>query len=155
MVERHETPALSLTLAIRTGSEADPPDLPGTAQFVASLLNEGTKKRTAQQIAAAVDGMGAIFDSGAEWDDSWATLRVLNNHTREGFALLSDMVIHPAFAPAEIARLRRQTLSALKVLRRDPVYMADTLVEREVFWGTPYSHPANGVEESIERLTRA
>ncbi|MGH9398484.1 MAG: M16 family metallopeptidase [Terriglobia bacterium] len=154
VLESHGLPAVTLTLATRTGAEADTSQLPGTAQFVASLLNEGTKTRTAQQIAEAVDGMGAMFDSGAEWDDSWASLSVLSDHTGEGFSLLSDMVINTAFAPAEINRLRRQTISALEILRRDPGYLADTLLEREVFWGTPYSHPANGVEESVRSLSR-
>ncbi|MGH9435102.1 MAG: M16 family metallopeptidase [Terriglobia bacterium] len=153
-LESEAIPAVTLTLALRTGAEADPPSIPGTAEFVASLLNEGTTTRSAQQIAAAVDGMGAVFDSAADWDDSWASLSVLSDHTELGFDLLSDMVINPAFAPTEIARLRRQTLSALAVLRRDPSYLADTLLEREIFWGTPYSHPANGVEGSVRRLTR-
>ncbi|MGH9378500.1 MAG: M16 family metallopeptidase [Terriglobia bacterium] len=154
MVENHALPVITLKLAIRTGPEADPPGLPGTAQFVASLLNEGTRTRSAQEIAGAIDGMGGAFDSGAEWDDSWASLSVLSNHAQLAFDLLSDMVVNPAFRPAEVERVRRQTLSALEVLRRDPGYLADTLLERVIFGGTPYSHAKDGVEESVRRLSR-
>ncbi|MGH9353895.1 MAG: M16 family metallopeptidase, partial [Terriglobia bacterium] len=154
MVENHALPVVTLKLAIRTGAEADPAGLPGTAQFVASLLDEGTRTRSAQEIAEAVDGMGGVFDSGADWDDSWASLSVLSNHAQRAFDLLSDMVINPAFRPAEVERIRRQTLSALDVLRRDPGYLADTLLERVIFSGTPYSHPKDGVRESVRRLSR-
>lgn len=153
VVENHTLPVVTLKFAIKTGAAADPAGLPGTAQFVASMLNEGTRNRSAQDIAEAVDDMGGVFDSGADWDDSWASLSVLSNHTPLAFTLLSDMVINPAFRPAEVERIRRQTISALSVLRRDPGYLADTLVERMIFAGTPYSHPENGVEASIQRIS--
>lgn len=153
VVENHALPVVTLKFAIKTGAASDPAGLPGTAQFVASMLNEGTRDRSAQDIAEAVDDMGGVFDSGADWDDSWASLSVLNNHTPLAFTLLSDMVINPAFRPAEVERIRRQTVSALAVLRRDPGYLADTLIQRVIFAGTPYSHPENGTEASIQRIS--
>lgn len=153
VLERHALPVLTLNLAVKAGAEADPPGMSGAAQFVASLLSEGTQDRKAQQIAEAIDDAGGVIDTGAEWDDSYATLSVLSDHAELAFNLLSDIVIRPAFSPGEVKRIRKQTLSALEVLRHDPGYLADTLFERMVFWGTPYSHPANGVEESIRRIT--
>lgn len=148
-------PAVTLTLAIGSGAECDPPQFPGTAQFVASMLGEGTKKLTAEQITAKIDGMGAVFNSTAEWDDSWASLTVLGGDAAEGFALLSDIATRATFRKAEVSRIRRQTLSALAILRRDPDYLADTLIQREAFLGTPYGHPENGDEGSVERLSRS
>ncbi|MGH9406453.1 MAG: M16 family metallopeptidase [Terriglobia bacterium] len=153
VIESRALPVVTLTLALKAGAEADPAGLPGTAQLVASLLDEGTKSRSAQQIARALDDIGAAFDSAAEWDDSWARLSVLSDHTPVAFELLADLVEHPAFAPAEVARERRQTLSALDVLREDPGYLADTLIQRLIFAGTPYSHPSDGSPASISRLT--
>lgn len=153
VIERSGLPIVTLTLAIRTGSEADPPSLPGTAQLVASLLDEGTAHRSAMQIAALIDGAGGTLDTGAEWDDSYATLSVLSGQTPLAFDLLSDIIMHPKFASQEVERIRKQTLSALDILRHDPGYLADTMAERMVFGGTPYAHPAGGVESSVRRIT--
>jgi zinc protease len=153
VLERRDLPVVTLDLAVKTGSEADPPNLPGTAEFVASLLDEGTTTRTAQQIAAALDDTGATLDTGAEWDDSYATITALSSHIHVAFDVLSDIFVHPSFEPAEVERIRTQTLSALDILRQDPEYLADTLVEEMAFRGTPYSHPANGVVESIKRIS--
>jgi zinc protease len=153
VLERRGVPVVTLDLAVKTGSEADPPNLPGTADFVASLLDEGTQTRTAQQIAEALDSTGATLDTGAEWDDSYATITALSSHIRVAFDILSDIFVHPSFEPAEVERIRTQTLSALDILRQDPEYLADTLVEEIAFQGTPYSHPANGVVESIKRIS--
>ncbi|MGH9375663.1 MAG: M16 family metallopeptidase, partial [Terriglobia bacterium] len=153
IIERHDLPVVTMTLAIRTGSEADPPGLPGMAQFVASLLGEGTTHRSAMRIAALIDGAGGALDTGAGWDNSYVTLSVLSGQTQLGFDLLSDIVLHPKFAAQEVERIRKQTLSALDILRHDPGYLADTVIERMVFAGTPYAHPADGVEQSIHRIT--
>lgn len=153
VVERHRLPMVTLTFAIPFGSEADPRSMPGMAQFVASLLTEGTSRRTSLDIARAIDDAGGTADTGADWNDSYATLSMLSDHTRLAFDVLADMVIHPAFASPEVERARKQTLSALDVLRDDPSYLADTAFERVVFAGTDYSHPAEGVAASVERIT--
>src|SRR5208282_1267650 len=55
VIERHSLPIITLRLVAKAGAEADPPNLAGTAQFVAGLLDEGTTSRTSLQIAEAVD----------------------------------------------------------------------------------------------------
>ncbi|MGH9446983.1 MAG: M16 family metallopeptidase, partial [Terriglobia bacterium] len=117
VLERHALPVLTLDFVIKTGCEADPPDLPGTAQFAAAMLDEGTQTRSAMQIAAAIDDAGGTIDTGAEWDDSYVTIKVLSGNAPPAMNLLSDLVIHPAFRSAEVQRIRKLTLSALDVLR--------------------------------------
>ncbi len=151
VVERQALPIVSLRLVIETGAEADPIELPGAAQLVASLLNEGTARRSALEIAEAVDSAGGTIVTGAEWDYSFAALSVLSDHSEQAFDLLADIVCHPAFAPEEIERIRKQTLSSLEVLRDDPAYVADAVFDRLVFEGTPYGHPADGTLEAIRR----
>jgi zinc protease len=153
LVERHSLPLITAYLVVKAGAEADPPDLPGTAQFVASLLSQGTQRRTAQQIAEAIDDAGGTIDTGADWDKSFASISVLTDHTELAFDLLADMVVQPAFASAEVERARKRTLSALEVLRGDPSYLADAVFDRLVFAGTHYSHPADGTREALKRMT--
>ncbi|MGH9326075.1 MAG: M16 family metallopeptidase [Terriglobia bacterium] len=152
-LERHALPIVTLTFTTPAGSAADPPHLAGMAQFVAALLNEGTRDRSALQIAEAIDDAGGTIDTGADWDDSYARLSVLADHTGLAFDLLSDITIRPAFAPDEVERIRKQIVSALDILHDDPSYLADTMFERVVFQGTTYSHPPEGVEGSIQRIT--
>jgi len=153
VIERHSLPVVTLRLVVKVGGEADPPQFPGTAELVAGLLDEGTTHRTAQQIAAAIDQVGGTMDTGADWDNSWGQVSVLTDHTELGFDLLSDIVIHPTFAPAEVARIRQQALSSLEVMHEDPSYLADAVFSRLEFAGTPYGHPVDGTLESVRRVT--
>jgi zinc protease len=154
LVERHDVPIVRLYAIVQVGAEADPPALPGTATMVAGLLPEGTKHRSAYQIAQAIDQAGGSIDTGAGWDQSYANVSVLSNHKALAFDLLAGLLVRPAFAPEEVERIRRQTLSALDVVDRDPGYVADRLLRRLLFAGTDYAHSEDGTRSSIERVTR-
>lgn len=153
VLERHTLPVLTLRLVVEAGAEADPAALPGTAQLASDVLTEGTATRSARQIAETVDSIGGLVDSGADWDSSYVTLTVLNDHEQLAFDLLADMAMHPAFASSEVERKRRQTLSGLEVVRDDPTYLADTALRRMLFAGTAYSHPEDGTLEAVRRAT--
>jgi zinc protease len=153
VIERHALPFLTLRLVVKAGVEADPPELPGTAQLVAALLDQGTERRSAQAIAEAIDSAGGTIETGADWDYSFASINVLSDHAELAFDLLADMVPRPAFAPAEVERKRQQTLSALEVARGDPSYLADTAFDCLIFAGTPYSHPPDGTAEIMRKFT--
>ncbi len=152
VVERHSLPLVTLRLVTKSGPEADPPDLPGTAELVAALLGQGTHRRSAQEIAREIDSAGGELETGAEWDNSYAALTVLSDHAEFAFDLISDIALHPAFSPAEIERQRQQTLSALEVLAGDPAYLADAALDRILLNGTSYSHLVDGTVESVQRV---
>lgn len=152
VIERHRLPLMTLRFVVRAGSEADPPSLAGTAQLVNALLSEGTTHRSALELAEAVDSIGGLVDNGATWDHSYLTLSVLSDYEDRAFDLVADMIEHPAFAPAEIERQRKQLLSAIEVERDDPSYVANTAFQGIVFAGTPYSHPEDGTLESVRRI---
>ncbi|MEJ2010274.1 MAG: pitrilysin family protein [Acidobacteriota bacterium] len=154
LVERRDLPIVRLYAIVKIGAESDPPKLPGTASLVAGLLPEGTKHRSAYQIARAIDQAGGSIDTGAGWDESYVNVSVLSDHKDLAFDLLGDLLIHPDFARKEIHRLREQTLSALDVVDQDPSYVADIVLRQALFAGTPYAHPEDGTRESIENVTR-
>jgi zinc protease len=116
------------------------------------MFDEGTKHRSAIDIAQAIDRSGGTFDSNAAWDSSFAELTVLADHTELAFDLMADMAMHAAFAPAEVERARKQTLSALDVLHQDPAYLADSLATQLVMVGTPYGRPPDGTHEAVQLL---
>jgi zinc protease len=152
-IERHLLPLLTLRLVVKSGAESDPVTLSGTAQLVTALLTEGTATRSASQISETIDSIGGLVDAGADWDQSYLSLSVLNDHEELAFDLLADMVIHPAFAAAEVERKRKQTLSGLEVALDDPDYVADAALRRLAFLGSAYGHPEDGTIASVHRIT--
>src|SRR5688572_1338522 len=67
-VSHHEQPAVSLRLLVRAGGAQDPQDKPGVASLVAAVLDQGTTKRTAEEIAQDIGSVGGGLGAGAGTD---------------------------------------------------------------------------------------
>ena len=63
--ERPGLPIVSASLVIKTGSDANPADKPGLANFTAAMLDEGTQSRSALQIADQVAYLGGSLATGS------------------------------------------------------------------------------------------
>ena len=154
VVLHHEQPSVSFRLLVRAGAMQEPEAKPGVASFVASLLNQGTTSRSAEQIANQVDSAGGIVAVGSGNELSFVSGAVIKDRTELMLGIASDLVQNPAFAPEEMDRQRRQMLSALQVSYDDPDYIAGLVFDRLVFGFHPYGRPNEGTPESIARITR-
>lgn len=154
VVLQHEQPAVNVRLIVQAGTVQEPPDRPGVANFVATLLNQGTATRSAEDIAAEIDSAGGILGVGAGSELTFVNGAVIKDRTDQALALIADVVEHPAFAPDEIELQRRQLVSSLQVAYDDPEYLANVVFDRVVFGRHPYGRPDQGTPASIARITR-
>ena len=74
--------------------------------MTANLLTQGTKRRSAQEIADAIDFVGGELKAQAGKDATTITLDVVKKDLNLGLDLMSDVVLHPAFKPEELDRRR-------------------------------------------------
>jgi len=153
-VSHHEQPAVSLRLLIRAGGSQDSANKPGVAYVAASLLDQGTTTRNAEQIASTIDSIGGAIGAGAGSDITFINAAVMKDSLGLALDLVSDLARHPAFSPEEIERQRQQILSGLKVSYDDPDYLAGVVFDRLVFGFHPYGQPDSGTPESIAAVTR-
>ncbi|HEX9493987.1 MAG TPA: pitrilysin family protein, partial [Thermoanaerobaculia bacterium] len=154
VVQKRGVPIVATRLLIKTGAEADPPNLAGLADMTASLLTKGTKTHNAVQIARGVEALGAALESGGAWDDSFVSLNVMSSNLPKALGFVSDIVRNPVFASDEIERLRAQNLDALQVAMHEPNALAKFVAARVVFGDTPYGHNLGGTPESLQRIKR-
>ena len=154
IVLHHEQPAVTMRLLVGAGAAQDPAKKSGTANLVASLLDQGTTTRSAQQIADQIDSIGGLMGVGSGTDLSNAFVVVMKDSFSLGMDLLNDVVRNPAFAQEEIERQKQQVISSLQVNSNDPDYVASVLFDRLVYGFHPYGLPGSGTPESLEAITR-
>jgi zinc protease len=148
-------PAVSIQLMIRNaGASRDPEGKPGLASFTGDLLTEGTEKRTAQEIAGAIDFVGGSLAAAAGRDATTLRVNVVKKDFNMAMDLLSDIALHAKFAPEEIARQREQLLSSLRVNYSDADYLASAVFQKVLFGANPYGMPADGTPDSARAFTR-
>ena len=154
VIERPGLPILRAEVLIKSGGEADPPQLPGLARFTAGLLRRGTTTRSAPQIAQEIESLGAKLESEARWDSTAIKLDTLSANAAPALAILADLVRRPAFAAAEIERERRETLDELRLALEEPGTIARFAAARAALGCSVYGHPKEGTLASLSRVSR-
>ena len=146
---------VTVELVVKQGGASDPDTLAGLADFSASLLTKGTTTRTAPQIAAQIEALGGSISSGASYDSATVSMGVLKNNLDAALPIFADVILHPAFVPEEIDRLRTQNLDDLTVSLQSPGTLARYAASRVVFGDGPYGHPLGGTPETLPKLTQS
>src|SRR5208283_2884378 len=139
---------------LTAGSIKDPAAMPGVAQMTASMLTQGTEKRSARDIAEGIDFIGGTLEASSGKDSSAIKLNIVKKDLNTGLDLMSDVVLHPAFLSDELDRQRQQVLSNLTVQYSDPQYLASVVFGRVVYGSSPYGWPQEGTPGTIKKLTR-
>jgi predicted Zn-dependent peptidase len=121
-----------------------------------SLMDEGTASMSSQELAEAQERLGAEVGTGNTGDRSLANLSALSANLAPSLDILADVVRNPAFAPAEVDRVKAQTLTSIAQLQKDPTRVANRVMPGVLFGtGHPYGGPAGGDPKAIQGFTRA
>jgi len=152
--EQRSLPLVQVNLLIKAGVLCDPPGKPGLANLTAVLLDEGTKKRTASQIAQEVDFLGAKLSASGSDDYASVGLTVLKKDLEAGLVLLQDILLTPVFDKDEIKRKVAQLQASFKTDQDEPGIVASRAFYRRLFGQHPYAHPPKGTPEGLEAIKR-
>jgi zinc protease len=158
LAERHNLPLVQLSLQFDAGYAADAGGKLGVASFAMSMLDEGTTSRSALEIAAEAERLGANVGTGSSLDASSVSLSALKAELAPSIALWSDVVRNPVFDDEEIERQRMQRIADIAQEKAEPESLALRLLPPVLYGsGHAYAVPftGTGTEASLATLTRA
>jgi predicted Zn-dependent peptidase len=115
--------SVSLGVWVGTGSRNETPAQNGISHFIEHMVFKGTKNRTAEQIAKAIDATGGNLDAWTSKEMVSYNTKVIDDHLPVAFDILSDMVLHPLFRPADIEKEKGVILEELKMEVDSPEYL--------------------------------
>jgi len=155
LARRTAIPKVSLALSFDAGNAADGAARAGTQSLMMGMLEEGTRSRSAVQIAEEQERLGASIGAGTSTDRSTVSMTALTANLRPSLELMADMVRRPAFAPAEVARVKDQRLADISQELASPQGLAQRALGPLIFGPNhPYgSVGATGTTAAIEALT--
>lgn len=157
LAERHAVPVVNFTLQFDAGYASDQFGKLGTASFALAMMDEGTKSKSALEISAEAESLGANINTGSNMDMSTATLSALKTNLEPSLDLYTEVVREPAFQDEEIERLRKRWLASIQQEKNQPVQLAlrnlpPLLYGDDHAYGIPFT--GSGTEESISSLNR-
>ncbi len=89
--------AVTLGVWLRSGSQDEPAELGGVSHFLEHIVFKGSNKRSAYEIAATFDSLGASVDAFTTKDMVAFTIKVLPEYFEQAVEVLADMLFNPAF----------------------------------------------------------
>jgi zinc protease len=148
-------PLVHVVVAAGSGSAADPRHKEGLTNLAAELALRGAGGKTREQFDAALDALGASLEVHTELDQTRLEGQVLTRNLDAYLALLGDVLLRPAFAPAEVARTKREITAQLAELRTDDHALCARFFSHNLYGDHPYGHPAEGRAAAISAMTPA
>src|SRR5436309_12251744 len=152
VIEHHEQPVVSATLSFRAGGIYDPAGKEGLSDLAAELLSKGTDSRSAEQIAATIEGVGGTLSASSGDDFLTISADALSDQAELVFDLLGDVTLHATFPESELELARTRALSALALQLSQPSAVAQRFFGREIYGRNPYGRSAR--RESHRAVTR-
>ncbi|HWH18711.1 MAG TPA: pitrilysin family protein [Allosphingosinicella sp.] len=148
-------PLATMTMVLKGGSSTDPAGKAGLASMAAELATQGTRTRTAQQIAAEIEALGASLSSSASADGLIVSVSAPAANLEAAGAILADIAQNATFPEEELERQRKRAIDSLSVAMKDPGSLASMVAQPLLYGSAPYGSLSSGTPRSLAGLTRA
>ena len=144
----------SIGIWLQTGSRDEDPHWNGISHFIEHMVFKGTEHRTAEEIARQVDSIGGNMDAFTAKECICFNVKVLDEHIPIALEILSDLVLHPVFDAADIARERGVIIEEIKMDEDNPDYLVHEIFTQNFWKDHPLGKPILGTKETVKRFER-
>src|SRR6202012_1932601 len=141
--------SVAMGVWMRAGSRHEVPELNGISHFVEHMVFKGTKSRSAQRIAREVDSIGGNLDAFTGKETVCFNIKVLDKNVPAALDLLTDLVLHPTFAPDDLAREQGVILEEIKMDEDNPDYLVHELFTQNFWKGDALGRPILGTTKTV------
>lgn len=150
---RASAPTFAAGLFFRGGARNLMEKTTGIEAMTLNVATEGGTKYPRQVLRRELSRTGSSIASGSGKDYSAISFASTRQNFDRIWELFSDVVINPAFAPADVERTRQQILAGLREKETDPDGALNSLEDRVIYTGHPYGRDVNGTAETIASFT--
>jgi len=154
LMEKHDTPLISLAADVRGGSIGDPAGKEGTAALFAQLIQKGAGTRNSAQFAEAIESVGGSIGAGASTESVSVSASFMARDAGLMIELVSDALLRPRLAPDEFAKVRALAIQGIAAAKdSDPRALIAEYGDAWLFHGHPYGRATDGTESTLAGVT--
>lgn len=148
------TPTVSLSGWSKAGNEFDHNDKAGLANLTAANLMNGTRTKTALELAQTLENEGADLSFAANREGVSIDANLLSPTLPTVVATLADVLQHATFPADQLELSRQRALIRLQVEMDDPQQLGWRIFRQAIY---PASHPYYSLptDASLKRISQA
>ncbi len=146
--------SVSVGVWVGAGSCHETPENMGVSHVIEHMLFKGTERRTARQIAQAIDGRGGTLNAFTSKEHTCYYAKVLDDHLEIAFDVLADMLLNSRIAPDDLEREKSVITEEIKMYEDVPDDLVHDLFAAAIWRGHALGRPIVGTADTVQGLTR-
>ncbi len=147
--------SVALGVWVEAGSRDETPRLRGVSHFVEHMLFKGTERRSARQIAQALEDLGGILNAYTTKEYCCYTAHVLDEHVSLAVDVLADILQNSLLTEADIEKEKQVILREMDHAREAPEDIIFDYLYEDVYPDHPLGQQLLGEPETVSTFTRA
>ncbi|MCF7832967.1 MAG: insulinase family protein [Candidatus Marinimicrobia bacterium] len=149
-----ELPLVSYELIIRGGHLLDSIVKPGVANLVASLMNEGTKNKTPEELEEEIDFLGASIQVQSGRESMVIAGNCLARNFEKTIDLVEEILLEPRWDEEEFELAKTRLINGIKRSKANADNVAAETFNKLLYGENHiYGIPTVGTVESVENIT--
>jgi predicted Zn-dependent peptidase len=138
---------------VRAASLNETPDVMGVSHMLEHMVFKGTGKRTAKDLALALEILGGSLDAYTSREHTCYQARVLDEHVEIAADVLADLVFNPLLRKSDLDLERKVVLEEINTVDDTPDDLVFELHGEQMWGAHPYGYRILGTRESVGALT--
>jgi predicted Zn-dependent peptidase len=147
--------SVSVGIWVGVGSRYEPAPLNGICHFIEHLLFKGTRRRSASDIAEAVEGIGGSINAYTSEETTCFHARAGADHFEDVLDVLLDMLLESKFAPPDISKERNVIKEEIAMYLDEPQHHVQELLNSTMWPRQPLGRSITGTPKTLDGMRRA
>jgi zinc protease len=152
-IAQNELPLVQYSLVIDGGHMLDKVEKAGVANLVATMMNEGTKNKTPEQLEDAIGLLGASIRVTSSNEDISVEVSSMTKNFEKTLALVQEIILEPRWDAESFALAKSRIINSLKRNSASPDYLASSNLNKLIFGDNILATDATGTEASVTAIT--
>ncbi|RJY10377.1 M16 family metallopeptidase [Aurantiacibacter aquimixticola] len=153
-VQTGDVPIATMQVLLPGGSISDPRAKSGIAEMAAALAEYGTPTRSARDIAARMESLGAGMGGSARSDNTTFSLTAPVANMAAAGEVFADVIQNASYPEDAFERERGRALDGLRLAMSEPASLASMAIRPILYGDAPYGNIGGGTPASLAALTR-
>ena len=144
--------SVALGAWVRAASIHEAPHVMGVSHLLEHMVFKGTERRSAKDIALALETLGGSLDAYTAREHTSFQARVLDEHLSEAADVLADLVFRPLLRAEDLRLERKVVLEEISMVEDTPDDIVFEL-HNALLWGDhPYGYSILGTRDTVSSL---
>ncbi len=146
--------SVSTGIWVGAGSRQENEEVSGISHFIEHLMFKGTEKRSATEIAEALDSVGGQLNAFTTKEFTCYYTKTLDEHFALGLDVIADMFFNSTFTENAISKERGVIEEEIKMYEDTPDELIHDLFVQTAWPDHPLGQPILGTIKSLENIKR-